>query len=86
MQISILVKIIEISRFRSKFSKTSILSKFSNHLDFGQIREKTQFMSNFRKIRILVKIFRKIAIVVKIFENLDFGEDFWIASILDKFF
>ena len=46
-----------ISIFDKNLRKSQFWSKFSNHPDFGQIFEKPQVISNFRKIRILGNFF-----------------------------
>ena len=56
---AILVKMSENLNIGEDFQNISILIKIIENLDFGQISEKSEFMSNFRKIRILVKIFKK---------------------------
>ena len=41
---------LNISIVIKKFFKSQLSSKFSNHLNLGQILGKSQLMSNFRKI------------------------------------
>ena len=60
MKILILVTIFEISQFWTNFSKNPHFGQnFRKILEFGQIFEKSQLLSNIRKIQILVKIFEK---------------------------
>ena len=58
-----------------KFSKMSILVKFSKIFDFGQIIEKFRFWWNFSKSSILVK-FSKYYVIGQIFEKkFDFDQN-----------